>query len=485
VIEVGTVLAGKYRVDRVIGRGGMGMVVGATHLHLQQPVALKFLLPDLLHAPLIVERFVREARASAQLRGEHVCRVSDVGTFDNGAPYIVMELLHGSDLATLLHRGGPLAIQAATDHVLQACVGVAEAHAAGIIHRDLKPANLFLTRRPDGTPLIKVLDFGIAKAQNEQSFSLTQTNAVLGSPGYMSPEQLRSTRNADARSDIWSIGVILFELVTGRPPFTGESVTELALHIAMDPTPAMFDGMPHEFERVVQRCLAKDPAQRYADLAELAAALVPFAGPYGRELAAQVARQLRVARPSAASPVAGAAPTGTTEAHLSTPTTMRSAASQINPGATGRRRRWGVVAGAAGTVLAAAVVTLMIARGGDKLASPQAANAPAASAPPASAPVANPPAASASPASAPVANPPAASASPASPPVANPPAGAANPPASPPTANPPTPAAAVDAGVPDADVPPDAAPKKPKPPKPPAGKPATTDPGADLGNSRF
>src|SRR5215470_933873 len=177
----------------------MGVVVAATHLHLQQRVALKFLLPELVHGPAIVERFVREARASAQLRGEHVCRVADVGAFDGGAPYIVMELLEGSDLASLLERQGVLPVQRAADYVLQACVGIAEAHALGIVHRDLKPANLFLTARPDGTPLIKVLDFGIAKAQTDRNFSLTQTSAVLGSPGYMSPEQLRSTRDVDVR----------------------------------------------------------------------------------------------------------------------------------------------------------------------------------------------------------------------------------------------------------------------------------------------
>src|SRR5215204_4397964 len=151
-------LAGKYRVDRVIGRGGMGVVVAATHIYLNQPVALKFLLPDVEHNHEVVVRFVREARASAQLRGQHVCRVSDVGTLENGSPYIVMELLEGSDLGSLID-GGPLPVQTATDFLLQACLGIAEAHALGIVHRDLKPTNLFLTRRPDGGPLVKVLDF--------------------------------------------------------------------------------------------------------------------------------------------------------------------------------------------------------------------------------------------------------------------------------------------------------------------------------------
>jgi hypothetical protein len=233
VFAVGTLLAGKYRIDRIIGQGGMGMVVAATHIHLQQQVALKFLLPEFLNNTQVVERFVREARASAALRGEHVCRVSDVGALDMGAPYIVMELLEGVDLATLLVQQGTMQVAQACDYVLQASIGVAEAHGMSIVHRDLKPANLFLTRRPDGTPQIKVLDFGIAKAQGDSNLNLTKTTSILGSPGYMSPEQLRSSKDVDIRSDIWSLGVILYELVTGRPPFTGESITELAIRVTM------------------------------------------------------------------------------------------------------------------------------------------------------------------------------------------------------------------------------------------------------------
>jgi eukaryotic-like serine/threonine-protein kinase len=393
VFDVGTVLAGKYRVDRVIGRGGMGVVVAATHLHLQQPVALKFLLPDLVHSPQIMERFVREARASAQLRGEHVCRVSDVGTFETGAPYIVMELLHGNDLASVLDGGGAMPVQVAAEHVLQACVGVAEAHALGIVHRDLKPANLFLTRRPDGTPLIKVLDFGIAKAQNAPSFNLTQTSAVLGSPGYMSPEQLRSTRDVDVRSDIWSIGVILYELVSGRMPFTGDSITELALHIAMDPAPPLAGRMPPGFDLVVERCLAKEPAQRYPDLAHLAQALAPFAGPHGWDLAGVVSRLLQVSVPTQVLHVPYSTPAISTQApisyshasaagHVATPTTMGSAASSmLIPGARAQRgSRWGVIAGVAATIVVAAALTLAAAGGSSKGGDPTA-RAPATVAP--------------------------------------------------------------------------------------------------------
>src|SRR5262249_17959342 len=183
-------------VDRILGVGGMGVVVAATHLQLGQPVALKFMLAEALAQPEAAERFLREARAAVRLRSQHVARILDVGTLETGAPYIVMELLEGMDLAQLLERR-PLPPQAAVDYVLQACEAIAEAHANGIVHRDLKPANLFLARTPTGAPLVKVLDFGIAKAHDPQLASVTQTSAVFGSPAYMSPEQLRSAKNVD------------------------------------------------------------------------------------------------------------------------------------------------------------------------------------------------------------------------------------------------------------------------------------------------
>src|SRR5262245_25616300 len=180
----------------------MGVVVAATNSLLGQQVALKFLLPELLAHHGVVERFLREARASARLRSEHVCRVFDVG-MENNVPYMVMELLEGRDLASIVETSGKPPVSSTVDYVLQACVGLAEAHAMKIVHRDLKPANMFLTRRSDGTALVKVLDFGIAKASGDTQFQLTRTAAVVGSPGYMSPEQLRSARDADVRSDIW------------------------------------------------------------------------------------------------------------------------------------------------------------------------------------------------------------------------------------------------------------------------------------------
>jgi len=280
-VHEGEVLAGKYRVDRVLGAGGMGVVVAATHVELGQRVAIKFLLSAALSVPGARERFTREARAAATLRSDHIARVVDVGTLDGGLPYMIMEFLDGCDLGQHLARQGPLGIDEAVGYVLQACDAVSEAHACGIIHRDLKPGNLFLTRKPNGAPYIKVLDFGISKSTNvgADRFSLTRTSDVMGSPIYMAPEQIRSARDVDARTDIWALGVILYELLTGRVPFPAQNIPQLcAMVLEQEPVAVttLRADVPFELAATIKRCLAKAPADRFSSVGELMRALFPF-----------------------------------------------------------------------------------------------------------------------------------------------------------------------------------------------------------------
>ncbi len=278
VIE-GEIVDGKYKVERILGVGGMGIVVAATHEQLGQKVALKFLLPHVLEGAQSAARFLREARASVRLKSEHVARVFDVGTLPTGEPYSVMEYLEGCDLGTHANANKPLRIADAVEYVLQACEAIVEAHALGIVHRDLKPQNLFVTRRTNGAPLVKVLDFGISKALGAGELSLTDSTIVLGSPLYMAPEQMRSARSADVRSDVWSLGVILYELLTGQVPFDGETMTELCLKVVNEPPPPpreLRGELPEALAKIVSRCLEKDPDKRFQNAAMLADALDPF-----------------------------------------------------------------------------------------------------------------------------------------------------------------------------------------------------------------
>ena len=290
MLEPGALVAGKLRIEKILGQGGMGTVAAATHIGLDQRVAIKILKPELANQPEIVQRFVREARAAAKLKSEHVCRVTDVGETAEGDVYIEMELLEGQDLSSLISIG-TLDVAVAADYVVQACVAIAEAHHLGIIHRDLKPANLFVTQRLDGSALIKVLDFGIATAPSAEDFKITKTTTVMGSPGYMSPEHLRSARDVDVRSDIWALGVILYEAVTGKLPFVATSITELAVKVVMD-EPDKLDHVDPRYAAIVSRCLKKPPDERYQNVADLAAELADLAGTPTQTTAHLVAKLL-------------------------------------------------------------------------------------------------------------------------------------------------------------------------------------------------
>jgi eukaryotic-like serine/threonine-protein kinase len=285
--QLGDVVGGKFRIEGVLGAGGMGVVLAARHVQLGQKVAIKVLRRSFAESPDAVSRFLREARTAVNLQSANVVRVMDVGTLEDGLPYMVMEHLTGTDLGELLDQRKALPVEEAVDYVLQGMEAIAEAHTLGLVHRDLKPANLFLATRPDGSGLVKVLDFGISKATDAGGDGasdprLTATSAIMGSPMYMSPEQLRSSKNVDLRTDIWALGVVLYELVSGRYPFEDETVTGLCARIAADPPVPLREhraDVPPAFEAVVMRCLSKPAKDRPQTVGELAAALRPFASP--------------------------------------------------------------------------------------------------------------------------------------------------------------------------------------------------------------
>jgi serine/threonine-protein kinase len=297
-VKEGDILAGKYRVDRVLGVGGMGIVVQATHTVLNDRVALKFLLPELLENEATAARFLREAQATVRIKSPHVARVTDVGKLENGAPYMVMEFLEGRDLGRVL-EDGPLDVETAILYLLQACEAVAAAHASGVIHRDIKPANLFLTQGPDQRPVVKVLDFGISKIANRDGVgSLTQTHTAMGSPLYMSPEQMRSAKSVDARTDVWSLGIVLYEMLTGGLPFMADTMPQLCALILETEPPSLKEAvpdLPEGLDEAVRKAIARNVDDRYQDIAEFALAVGPFAGPAGIESARRVARILQAA----------------------------------------------------------------------------------------------------------------------------------------------------------------------------------------------
>ncbi|HTV21720.1 MAG TPA: serine/threonine-protein kinase [Polyangiaceae bacterium] len=308
---IGQVIAGKYRVERKIGEGAMGIVLAATHLGLDEPVAIKFMRPEMQSVEGTRERFAKEAKIAARIRSEHVAKVLDVGELDALGPFIVMEYLEGKSLADLidaraLDRQAPLPVERAVEYLLQACEALAAAHAIGVIHRDVKPDNLFVTRH-GGLETLKLLDFGISKAplpnaplHDAMSVSSQSANAgtsttafVMGTPLFMSPEQLRSLPDVDCRTDIWSMGAVMYELLSGAPPFQAVSIPEICAAI-LDATPTPLPpSCPAALQAVVMRCLEKDRERRYQSIAELASALVPFATGEARAYASRSSCILR------------------------------------------------------------------------------------------------------------------------------------------------------------------------------------------------
>ncbi len=389
---VGDVIASKYEVTGLLGAGGMGYVISARHIELGEMVALKFLRPEALAHAELVERFAREARAAAKIRSEHIANVFDVGTLTDGTRFIVMEYLDGKDLADHLHQEGALPISVAVEYVMQACEALSAAHANGIVHRDIKPENLFLTQQAQGMHTIKVLDFGISKiALPRGKRDLVRTQMALGSPVYMSPEQIRRSDQVDARSDIWAVGCVLFELLTGVTAFDEPSLLELSAAILeREPVPlqTLRPDAPIELEDVVLRCLTKNPDDRYQNVAELAAALYPF-GPRRARISAErcyhmlknagmVKAELALASaypPSLASGRVTAASPGA-PARTTTPAALDIVVDDDVPAKAGRSNRKLAVFAALGVVVAAASF-FGLRSGGVDASAPNAAVAPA------------------------------------------------------------------------------------------------------------
>jgi serine/threonine-protein kinase len=331
-VPVGSLVAGKYEVEGLLGRGGMGVVVAATDVELRRKVAIKFVERQSEQA---TARFMREARAAAQIDSEHVTRVFEVGRLEQGSPYIVLERLEGQNLAGVI-AAGPVPPAEAAGHALEICEALARAHAARIVHRDLKPENLFLHTRRDGSRIIKLLDFGISKSL--EFTALTESQAIVGSPQYLAPEQIESPERVDPRTDLWSLGVVLYELVSGERPFRGGSMAELCMNILSGQVPPLagkVSALPEGFEAVLRRCLTRNMAERYPSVAELARALAPFADPDHARLVAVVERALQ--QPS---PLVNAAEEGTvTPGEPAASTELMAAATPVASTARGPFRR--------------------------------------------------------------------------------------------------------------------------------------------------
>ncbi|MBX3234354.1 MAG: serine/threonine protein kinase [Labilithrix sp.] len=291
------ILGGKYVIERLMGVGGMGVVCAAMHKQLKQRVAIKFLSAT-MRSPELVDRFVREGQAAVRIKSEHIAPVLDVGVLDNGTPYLLMEHLSGADLSDYLIEHKRLSVTDAVDFVLQALDALAVAHSAGVVHRDLKPSNLFVTQRSDGSPLIKVLDFGISKVTDagpNPSSTLTRPGMMLGSPRYMSPEQLRNASGVDHRADIWAMGIVMHELMAGAPPYDADTFTALCAAIVSEEPALLRSAVPDapaELEAIILKCLAKKTEERWQDVGELAQAIAPFASDDARPFANRITKIL-------------------------------------------------------------------------------------------------------------------------------------------------------------------------------------------------
>jgi eukaryotic-like serine/threonine-protein kinase len=389
-VAPGTVLAGKYRIEEILGEGGMGVVVMATHIELDQRVAIKLPRPEHVKEPTFAARFTREGKNAARIRNEHVARVLDVGRDDEGNPFLVMEYLDGWDLAKRLRTGQPFEIADAVDVALQACVAVAAAHAAGVVHRDLKPANLFLETLPDGSYFVKVLDFGISKVVSDSSLenALTNTTGIVGSPMYMSPEQMVSARDVDVRTDVFSLGLILFRILTGKIPWPATNPLELATRMAKEEprtTRSFRPEVPEALDAVIMRAIARNREDRTATVAELARALEPFDPVRGastlRGLARTGANPIeRVSTSGPHAPVIQEASTMATSAitlhtveepkpPVETPSVETTAPSRRSP------PRAAIIGGVAALIAIAGVI-VFASRGGSKSPTPEVESSP-------------------------------------------------------------------------------------------------------------
>ncbi len=277
LVAPGAIVAGKYRLDAVIGEGGMGAVWAATHTGLGQAVAIKFISKEFVTSAEALRRFDSEAKAAAQLRSRHVVQVFDNGTLEDGTPYIAMELLRGENVHARVHRAGPVPLPEAFEILGQCCKALGRAHAAGIIHRDIKPDNIFLAQTDEEGILVKVLDFGIAKfATGPNDHASTRTGAVLGTPLYMSPEQARGLKTIDYRTDLYSLGLVAYTMLTGNLAFSSESFGDLLLQICTAPLPSLCANapwLPAAMEPWFQRACARDPVSRFGSAQEFADAL--------------------------------------------------------------------------------------------------------------------------------------------------------------------------------------------------------------------